>query len=407
MLLAAPRVAQADAPARVETAASAVMQVEALDAEGKAFLIGAGFLAGGDGLLVTSYHVVHNASAATAKAADGGSFEVAGVAAADKASDLAALKLEGGDSPSLALGDSRKLEAGARIFAVGISSEGPVSEGTVSAVRETESGERFLEITAAVPEDSSGCPVVDGGGNVVGVATALPVRGGTLTFAVPVENVRELLDGKSEVRALADLRSGKAEEYLDTEEGNRFVAEYHIGRKQYDEADPYVEKAFDLNPEAAENYFNLAVCHAKVRQNLLGSLDAFQQAIRLKPDFVRAHYYEGIMYAKVRRPDDAINSYKETIRLKPDFAEAHAKLCFVYNNSGRHEEAVEACKQAIRLKPDYARAHYLLGTAYVALDRRGDALKEHETLKGLDEVLAGKLLRTVEWAEKEEEKKEE
>jgi Tfp pilus assembly protein PilF len=406
-LLAAPQGALADTPAPVEKASSAVMQVVAHDAEGKALGAGAGFLAGGDGLLVTSYHVVHNASAATAKAADGGSFEVAGVAAADKAADLAVLKLEGKDSPSLALGDSRKLQAGARVFAVGIPSESPVSEGTVSAVREAESGERFLEISAAVQEDSSGGPVVDDGGNVVGVATVLPVKGGNLTFSVPVEKVRELLEGKSEVRALADLRSGEAEKYLDTAEGNRFVAEYLIGSKRYDEANPYVEKAFELAPEAAENYFNLGVCHTMVRSSFLDSISAFQQATRLKPDFVRAHYYMGIVYSQLRRPDDAIRAYKKAVRLDPDFAEAHAKLGFVYNNTGRPEDAVEACKRAIRLKPDYARAHYLLGMAYLALDRRDDALKEHETLKGLNEVLAGKLLRVIERAEKEEAKKEE
>ncbi|UCF81186.1 MAG: serine protease [Acidobacteriota bacterium] len=414
VLLAAPRGAQADAPAPVETAASAVMQVEARDAEGKAFLTGAGFLAGGDGLLVTSYHVVHNASAATAKAADGGSFEVAGVAAADKAADLAVLKLGGRDSPSLALGDSRKLEAGARVFTVGISFESPVSEGAVSAVHEAESGERFLDITAAIQEDSSGGPVVDDRGNVVGVATALPVEGGTLTFAVPVEKVRELLEGKSEARALADpwllqgkLRSGEAEEYLDTAEGNRFVAEYLIGSKRYDEANPYVEKAFELAPEA-ENYFNRGVCHVHVRNSSWDSIRAFKEAVRLKPDFVRAHYYMGIVFSQLRRPENAINAYKEALRLDPDFAEAHVKLGASYLNTARPEEAVEACKRAARLKPGYARAHYLLGTAYLALDRPDDASKEHKTLKGLDEVLAGKLLRAIKRAkEKEEEKKEE
>jgi cytochrome c-type biogenesis protein CcmH/NrfG len=53
---------------------------------------------------------------------------------------------------------------------------------------------------------------------------------------------------------------------------------------------------------------------------------------------------------------EAVEAYREAVRLKPDFAEAWYNLGVSYIKLGRHREAVEACREAVRLKPDFAEA---------------------------------------------------
>jgi len=65
--------------------------------------------------------------------------------------------------------------------------------------------------------------------------------------------------------------------------------------------------------------------------------------------------------AKLGRYQDAIEAFKQAIRIKPDDAKATPIILVIaYNRLGRHQEAIEAYKQAIKVKPDYAEAHYNL-----------------------------------------------
>ena len=77
-------------------------------------------------------------------------------------------------------------------------------------------------------------------------------------------------------------------------------------------------------------------------------------------------------------PENSIAAYNEAIRLKPDYAQA-------YNNRGnakgrleRHEEAIADYDEAIRLKPDHAQAYNNRGAAKAALDLRDEARKDFE-----------------------------
>ncbi|MGB2938541.1 MAG: tetratricopeptide repeat protein, partial [Phycisphaerae bacterium] len=87
----------------------------------------------------------------------------------------------------------------------------------------------------------------------------------------------------------------------------------------------------------------------------------------------------------------AVEAYQAAIRLKPDFAEAYGGLGAVYIPMCRPAEAVEAFKTAIRLKPDYAEAYYGLGAAYLGLGKRAEALRACEALQRLDPAEAEEL----------------
>ncbi len=125
------------------------------------------------------------------------------------------------------------------------------------------------------------------------------------------------------------------------------------------------------------------------------SIDAFKQAVWIKPDYAEAHYNLGTVYSSLDRHQEAIEAYRQAIKIKPDYAEAHNNLGTVYSNLDRHQEAMEAYRQAIKIKPDYAEPHYNLGLAWLHLNNRNSAAEEYKILENLNTELANKLLNLI------------
>jgi tetratricopeptide (TPR) repeat protein len=95
--------------------------------------------------------------------------------------------------------------------------------------------------------------------------------------------------------------------------------------------------------------------------NLDEAIAKWREAIRLKPDYVKALNNLGVALRKQGKPEEAIAAYREAIRLKPDYAEAHYNLGLVFGKQEKFEEAITAYREAIRLKPDDVAAYFNLG----------------------------------------------
>lgn len=100
----------------------------------------------------------------------------------------------------------------------------------------------------------------------------------------------------------------------------------------------------------------------------------FEEAIRLEPDLVEAHYNLGLVYADQGEFDAAIAEHERAIELAPDLAEAHNGLGNAYYNLNRIDEALAEYEEAVRLDPSFADAYFNLGHAYGAIDRPADSL---------------------------------
>lgn len=178
------------------TARPAVYIIALIDEDGKTVGYGTGFLTSSDGLMVTNAHVIKGAKSMVAKAENGGLFPIRKVLAVDSANDLALLQLDGKDLPHLSLSCGSVPEAGTRIAVIGspLGLEGTLSEGIVSARRKLPGQNReVLQISAPISPGSSGSPVLDFQGRVVGVASFLLLEGQSLNFASPAEKVASLL----------------------------------------------------------------------------------------------------------------------------------------------------------------------------------------------------------------------
>lgn len=180
----------------------AVVMLETRNMAGHRTGNGTGFLIEADGLVVTNEHVAA-AGPTVAVFADGSEQAVVGVIASDAEADVALLKVEGGGYPTLKLGAPTAPQRGDRVFVIGspMGLDQTVTEGIVSALRpdgvpdEPQNKEvartSLLQITATIAPGSSGSPVLNFDGDVVGVAQSASVMSATY-FAVDIGAVEAL-----------------------------------------------------------------------------------------------------------------------------------------------------------------------------------------------------------------------
>jgi hypothetical protein len=185
-----------DIPAISREAHGAVVSIIMSDKEGHPLAQGSGFVISKDGRIVTNYHVIKSGCSAIMKLPNGAFFAVDGVLAFDKHRDVAIIKAHGNDFRALTLGDSARLQVGQQVIAIGspLSLESTVSNGIISAIRTVEEeGGKFVQITAPISPGSSGGPLFNMAGEVVGITTAGLVGGENLNFAIPINDARPLL----------------------------------------------------------------------------------------------------------------------------------------------------------------------------------------------------------------------
>jgi serine protease Do len=163
---------------------------------------GSGFFVSAKGEVLTNNHVVEEADKLEIELSDGTRYQMS-VVGTDPETDLALLQVEEADQvfPFLALGDSDGLRVGEWVMAVGnpLQLEHTVTVGVVSAkgralgLGSDASFENFIQTDAAINLGNSGGPLVNVHGNVVGINTAINVRGQNLGFAVPIATARQIL----------------------------------------------------------------------------------------------------------------------------------------------------------------------------------------------------------------------
>ena len=163
---------------------------------------GTGFVVSADGVIATNYHVIKEGNVAIVKFPDDTAFSVDGVLAADKVRDLAIIKIHGKTFRALTLGNSDQVQVGEEVVAIGnpLSLESTVSNGIISGVRiSKEQGGKFLQTTAPISPGSSGGPLFNMSGEVVGINTLYLEGGENLNFAIPVNDAKSLLRKQSVV----------------------------------------------------------------------------------------------------------------------------------------------------------------------------------------------------------------
>lgn len=158
--------------------------------------LGTGFIVDKNGLIATNLHVLAGGGPkVVVTLADGREFLVVELTNGSPERDLAIARIDAKGLPTLTLGDSDAMHPGDPVVAIGhpMGLEGTVSNGLVSAVRPVSDTLTILQISAPIAPGSSGGPIFNERGEVIGVATAILREGQNLGFGVPANYVKALL----------------------------------------------------------------------------------------------------------------------------------------------------------------------------------------------------------------------
>lgn len=363
-------------------ASPAVVYIIVRDGNFKPIGMGSGFFVDEKGLIVTNYHVIKGAVFATARLSSGATLFVDGVAATDPDSDVALLKVSGPGFPLLKIAAGPLPTVGSAVYAIGNPQglENTFSGGMVSGHREIKNGFTAIQVTTPISKGSSGGPLLNAAGEVVGVTTAYLKGGQNLNFAVPVAAVRRLIQRQGKVQTLASAGGGRLEQAETQELDKAWVA---IRKKDWRTATKILIKLRKTQKDNPFVWFSLGYLHSQLN-NYEIALRHYKMAISIKPDFASAYYNMGIAYDDLKRYPEAIAAYKQALAIKPDDTSAYYNMGILYRRMGRNTDAIAAYKQAIAIKPDYAEAYYNMGIAYEFLKQYDDAVEAYDKGIALD-----------------------
>jgi hypothetical protein len=203
--------------------------------------LGSGFIIG-NGKIVTNLHVIEGAKYGSVFISGSSTkHKIEGYFSIDKQNDLAILSVPTLTGKPIQLA-SINPEVGEKIYAIGNPKglSGTISEGIVSGIRDLEN-KKLIQITAPISPGSSGGPVLNNKGEVIGVAVGTLASGQNLNFAIPSSAVNALIGPSGSGTTALNILKGTTEPKIDKSEID--VSEAVVIRDFYYTTNEYFEGA--------------------------------------------------------------------------------------------------------------------------------------------------------------------
>ena len=331
--------------ARIGKAATVILIIKSADGtigNGSGFFIQ-------PGLIVTSVHVLAGIHAESytweiRSVNQPTQYTIKGVVASDPEHDLVVLKVEkveGQEAGILQLGDSDSVKFGEKVIAVGTHGSthqnalGKIIEGTINRITDN-----FFRVKATLLPGYSGGPVLNSTGEVIGIC----VEGGETKnsgYVIPSNHLKTLLEDVS-------VQEKSLEEWWE---------------------EPMIRAYALVNRGDAE----------KVLGSAKDAIEAYDAAIRLKPDFAAAYAKRGSVKYSLNDYNASIKDYDAAIRMGLDYAAAYVNRGIAKRNLGDYKGTIKDYNTAIRLDPENVEAYLNRGNARVDLGNYEMAIKDYNT----------------------------
>ncbi|SRR5579884_318950 len=261
--------------------------------EGSGFVVGPGYI-------LVSGHEANKASRLEVQFQDGSAYS-ATVLSVSGALDLALLQISFRDLEPLPFVAANTSKVGESVVAVGcpFGLNHSASQGIISAPERTLGDRPVLQTDVAVNPGSSGGPLLNKQGEVVGVVLGMLPEARGIAFAVPSREVRRFL--------------GETFFQMGT-----LMAE----AKRYAEAADLLVQSTRLWPQSAKAYNNLGEVYRRMKE-VKKAEQAYQKALEINPKYADSHYNLGTFYDSIlRNPQKAAFHYRKYLELKPAAPEA-------------------------------------------------------------------------------------
>ncbi len=309
-----PALAQEAAPDPVAKARSATVQIVGYDKQGKVLRSWSGFFISSEGDLITRRIMLLGASKAVAKTADGREHPIATVVAEDKDTGTVQVRVEQvqGSQPFLEVGLALP-EVGSRVTMVGSPAKSGqiVRQAIVMAILDAPPWGKIFQVSSAV---SSGDPVIDAAGNVIGVAGILTIGGQNVNGAVPLPRWKTPQAGFPQ--SLAQWSVGQEQEAVKS-----FLKLGAQKEKEgkHKEALAFYLKAVSVKPDdaTARNKLGLAYFNSK---NYKAAAEEFRQATIHKSNYASAQYNLVQACLKLNQREEARKEWESLKAMDPQMA---------------------------------------------------------------------------------------
>jgi Trypsin-like peptidase domain/Tetratricopeptide repeat len=328
----APRAPPLSIPEIVAMAKPAVVEILVYDQNGNSLGTGTAFFISADGVALTNYHVISGATKIFAKTADGKIHALKSVRGYSQPSDVAELQFDTLEVSFLTLALSTNAVEGQRILVIGNPEglEGTVSDGIISAFRANRS---YIQITAPISPGSSGSPVLDDSGQVIGMATLTRKEGQNLNLAISSETIKAMIAESDEWNSVGTI-----------------VWPPPVAKAT---PTPTPHQIQPSSPEAltlSNKYFDRAQNEAGAG-NWIGAISDFTTSIELYPEVAAsAHDGRGYCYQVLKQYQKAISDFTEAMRLYPGWYLPYRNRAIVYEIIGNHAAAARDRQRAKELR---------------------------------------------------------
>lgn len=369
----------------IEPLRPSVVTVVTYNLDGEVAGLGSGFFISSSGILVTNYHVLDGAYRADVKTLDGREYPIVAVVAKNQQVDLIKVRVNipRNRVTLLPLAKQEPVLAD-RVVVIGspLGLDQTVSEGIISAVRETPAFGRVFQLTAPISQGSSGSPVLNHQGEVVGVVSFQVTEGQNLNFAISVNALHQLpMDAAPTSLAEWTLRNSGQRPAVAAElcrQGARLTIE-----GQYEEALTFFKEATETAPDDPNAWYGLGSCYAGLDQQD-DAVEAFRQPIVADPDNLEAHFLLAMYYNSLERYEQAVASLREVLRIDPTSLQGRFELGQTYGRLNRRQEQINELETLLYQQPDYVPALFSLGLVLGELGRYEEAVKQLQRASALE-----------------------
>jgi len=371
-----------DVEALVQQNEAAVVVILGRNPVDRAELQSSGCFVHRSGLILTTTHQVRGLEDLRAVLRDGARRPLS-VVALDNEHELALLRADGDPLAVVAIGDAAALKSGAPLVAIA-APEGlsfSTVTGVVSSANRSYQGYRVIQTNLPASPGSSGGPVFDKAGAVVGLVVCKLTGQDWATFVNPINNAYGLLRQHGVPLPLAPppLASADEAEILPADDITPLELEavraYNRGVRAHTPKEKLAAygAAVTFLPQFYQGWFNLAVAHTAAG-DLDNAAQTYETAQRLRPDAPEVPVNLGRVFLEQGRVNDALACFRRAVQLTPHSAPAYNDLGEAYRQARQYDEAEQAFLTALRLDPAYTAARYNLALTYAAKGRNAEAV---------------------------------
>jgi len=379
----------------------AIFSITCFDKSDIPFSYGTGFFIDSEGTGLTNYHVLEGASYAIVKTLDGNHYRIDQIISQNKKNDLIKFKVKKTSKlfPYLKLCPTNPIEA-EEVLVIGNPKEleYSVSNGIISSLRNDEEMGKVLQTTAPISSGSSGSPLLNLKGEVLGVISFAMKEGQNLNFAISVNSLENLIPNeKTDFPASEETKNVPTDKAKNTEYWEGIIVSYNdsikvnpknpiaffslgcakLNLKDYNGAIEDLTKAIEL--DANFSYLFYLRGRAKsANKDEKGSIVDFTKAIKLDPEFEPTYRYRALAKCALGDHEGGIEDYSKAIELDDDNATTFYERSLIRANYGDDPKAVLSdLSKAIELDPAYEAAYIFRGLTKGAIKDSNGAIEDY------------------------------